>query len=149
MACDLSQWARARAPKVVRAKSCADALPMADNHKGKAVPFPYLDRAAYKEHFTNRQINEAIEKAPIKSVPLTGLHAIQHSVKASKVKDYISEPDAVPKGARDPKHKGLVDYPIVIEWDGKRFIHDGHHRLTALKLSGKKAAKMRLVSLGG
>jgi len=120
---------------------------MASNGKGKAVPFPYLDRSTYKEHFTNRQINQAIEDAPIESVSLDRLHAIQHSVQADKVKRYIADPDSVPKGARDPRHQGPVDVPIVVEYEKKVFIHDGHHRTTAAKLMGKKTVKARFVDL--
>jgi len=42
--------------------------------------------------------------------------------------------------------KGSSEYPIVIDYfDGRKFIQDGHHRLSAQKLAGKKKAKAYVI----
>lgn len=47
------------------------------------------------------------------------------------------------------KHaRGYDDLPIVVETEkGERLIADGHHRLSAAWVAGKKAARVRLVSV--
>lgn len=141
----LSTWARARDPNRAKAHLRLEQLPESETGKGKAVPFPYLDRSAYKSKHSNREINKAISKAPIRSVPLDQLHAIQHSVKVHRVAEYIDHPHIIPKGTKSPKHGGLVDYPIVIKQDDHLYLHDGHHRCTAALLMGKKTIDARFV----
>lgn len=136
------KWASRRAAEKALAK-----LPESVTRHGVAVPFPYRDRQEYQRGLSNRQINEAIRKAPVERVPLEGLHAIQHSVKAPRVQQYIADPHLMKPGTTNPKSKTPIDVPVVVERDGKRWIHDGHHRLTAEKLRGKTVARVRLVSL--
>jgi hypothetical protein len=121
-------------------------MPESETGKGKAVPFPYRDKGAYKASHTNKEINAAIKGASVEQVPLAGLHAIQHSVRADQVAWCIRHPRGVRGGARGP-HGGPVDLPIVVEFEGVRYIHDGHHRLVALRLEGVRSARVRLVRL--
>jgi hypothetical protein len=123
------------------------ALPLSKTGHGQRVPFPYAPRQAYKEDFTNQEINHAIENAPVKWIRIAGLHAIQHSIKADRVMEYIQHPDVIREGQRNPVHKGLVDLPIVIQYQGLRFIHDGHHRTTAAWALGEKNVEARYVNL--
>jgi hypothetical protein len=55
----------------------------------------------------------------------------------------------VPSGWRAevlPRAKGLlVDYPVIVRANGREYIHDGHHRLTAAKQDGETAVKARVV----
>jgi hypothetical protein len=143
----LASWAHARHPGRVEAKEKIERAPLSETTHGKAVPFPYADKSAYKNDFTNSEINQAIESAPKKAVPIAGLHAIQHSVKAEKVKEYIDHPNAIPEGQRHPTHRGVIDTPIIINYKGKRYIHDGHHRTVGEMLLGKKDIMARYVDL--
>jgi ParB-like chromosome segregation protein Spo0J len=58
---------------------------------------------------------------------------------------FIDRPDSIPPGMQDPKHGGVVDTPIVIHQDGKNYLHDGHHRVTAARLMGDKDIQARYV----
>jgi len=143
----LSSWTDANAPHRQEAKEKIESLPMSSTAHGKAVPFPFADKTEYKKDFSNSEINQAITNAPKRTIAIDGLHAIQHSVKESRVKDYIDCPNEVPEGQRHPVHRGVIDTPIVISYKSKRYIHDGHHRLTGMKLAGKKDALVRYVDL--
>lgn len=127
-------------------------MPESSTGNGAAVPFSYRDKSGYKGDGDvkemNKRINRAINApAPIETVRLDELHSIQHSVVPARVKLYIVDPARVPNGKRGD-HGGLVDFPIVIEHEGVKYIHDGHHRLTALWLRGKETAQVRYVKLG-
>jgi hypothetical protein len=122
-------------------------LPASKSGKGVKVPFPYVSRDAYKQDFSNSEINQFIASAPKKKVPLASLHAIQHSVQPERVKEYIKYPDIVPEDAKHPAARTPVDVPIVIHYQGVSLVHDGHHRLSALKLSGESHAMVRYIDL--
>ena len=145
----LDAWVKKRDPARNEAKNKLDDLPRSVTAHGKAVPFPFADKNDYKKVFNNKVINSAIESASKKSVKLSSLHAIQHSVKDKRVTEYLDYPvdRLIPEGTRDPKHRGLIDTPIVIHFKGKKYIHDGHHRLTAEKLAGKTHSLVRYVDL--
>ncbi len=137
-------WASAK-DSSSRAKAKLNELPVSSTNHGVAVPFQVGDKSAYKKHHTNREINEAIAKAPLHNLPLDNLIAIHHSVRPDNVGEYIDDPMRVPLGSRDPKHGGIIDLPIVIQKDGQRFIHDGTHRATAAVLKGEKNIAVRFV----
>ena len=122
-------------------------LPDSETGHGAAVPFPFVDRGTYHQGLGNKEINRAIREAPVAEVPLDGLKAIQHSVKKDRVAQYIENPHIMKPGELNPESKTPIDYPVVMERDGVRYIHDGHHRLTAEKLQGKQVGKVRLVKL--
>lgn len=146
-------WA-SRRREVDTASERLGQLPESGTGHGAAVPFPFRDRSAYKPSGDrkaarkfNREINRRIQTAPVERVPLRGLHAIQHSVKPARVEQYIRDPELQGHTATHPKAGTPTNYPIVVEKDGIRYIHDGHHRLTAKELEGKGYAKVRLVHL--
>lgn len=139
----LAAWARAADTGVSRALVKVDLLPQSETGHGLAVPFPFLDRSAIKGRHSNREINAAITAAPKVSVPLDGLHAIQHSVKRAKLVDHLSRPSE--PGTLNPETRTPVDLPIVIQQDGVRYIWDGHHRATVAKLRGLQSVRARLV----
>lgn len=143
----LARWVERR---VGTAGALARLVDMPEAKHGKAVPFGFRDLREYKDDATNRDLNRLINApAPIREVKLNELHAIQHSVNADRVKQYILDPAMQPSGARNPRHNGLVDYPIVIEHKGVLYIHDGHHRLTADFLKGHATAMVRYVVVKG
>jgi hypothetical protein len=119
-------------------------LPPSDNGKGATVPFPYRDKTNYKSKHPPGAIRDAIRDAPIKRVDLAGLHAIQQSIQTSVVWKYLEDPDAA-SGRVNARTKTPSDLPIVVQQDGVRYIHDGHHRLTAEKLRGATTARVRFI----
>lgn len=141
MASPLSSWARTRAKP-----QASVLLRPSGRHEGAAEhPFPVADRAAYKESvgLSNGELNARIREAPIASVPLAGLVAIQHTVQPARVQEYVDDP------LRIPSQRGPVptDVPIVVKTAGVKYIHDGHHRSTARKLSGDTSMAARYVDL--
>ena len=140
-------WAQSNDPKTESAKRRIESLPLSKTGHGKKVPFPYASRTAYKDIFTNEEINHAINSAPVKIIRIAGLHAIQHSVRGDRVEEYIKHPNLLEEGQRSPKHKGLIDLPIVVQYRGIRYIHDGHHRTTAEWALGHNKVEARFVDL--
>lgn len=146
----LRTWAHKYDPRVQRAKATLATMPIASSGHGAAVPWPYVDRNEVKKYFSNRDINKAIIKAPIESIDIRHdpeLFAIQHSVKAPQVAFYLDHPESKPEGHMNDRSKTPDDVPVVIAYDGKRYIWDGHHRLTAEWLRGASDADVRLVVL--
>lgn len=145
----LKAWSCSKSPKLAEAKRQLDAMPAASTGRGVEVPFPYADRSGYKNDpaRSNTEMKELIDNAPVKKVPLEGLHAIQHSVQPRQVLSYVREPDMVPPGARDQFHGGPIDLPIIVHKKGTRYIYDGHHRITAAKLTGRSTVEARYVDL--
>lgn len=143
----LDLWAGAHVGTVAAALARLARMPVSDTGNGVSVPFPFRDRAGYKRGNPNYKVNRAIEEAPIVGVRLVGLCAIQKSVFVDRVARYVREPGWLPMGVRHREHGGLVDYPVVVQCRGTRFIHDGHNRLSALWLRGVTGARVRLVVL--
>lgn len=83
--------------------------------------------------------------APIARVALANLQATQLDVERAGVAFHILHPNAVPAEARN--QFGPYDQPTVVLYRGELHIIDGHHRLTALRLQGKKHALVRFVDL--
>lgn len=111
-------------------------------------PFQWAAKESYLAHVSNKTVRKGIETAPIKRVALRELLGIQLTVNPARVKEYLEDPIVAP-GTRHERHGGLVDFPIVVRFGGRSFIHDGHHRLTASHLRGERTARVRLVILGG
>lgn len=138
-------WAEQREAKHSALKKLSKMKESITKH-GLAVPFPVDRSKPYKNGRSNRQINRAIWDAPIVELPLAGLIAIQHSVKGPRVEQYIRDPSLSEYGAKHDAAHTPVDHPIVIQEHGKRYIHDGHHRITAEKLRGKTEGMVRFVN---
>ncbi len=141
----MHKWAQNEDPMKDVAKRRLDLLPDSVTNHGLRVPLPFTDRVYYKQDFTDAQINNAIRQAPIKTVPIKGLRAIQHSVQRDRVRQYIDNPNLA-EGKRSDADTP-ADFPVVIQYRGDRYIHDGHHRIVADKLQGIKSAAVRLVKL--
>jgi hypothetical protein len=112
-----------------------------------ATPLRFVDRKAYEDLIGNRELNALIEAAPVRQVPVASLTAIQHTVNAQRVAQYIQNPALRRRGTRDPVHGGLIDLPIVVHLGGTSYLHDGHHHVTAYKLLGAKLVTVRYVDL--
>lgn len=107
----------------------------------------FIDRDAYEKLIGNRELNALIDAAPIRMVVIANLVAIQHTINADRVAQYILNPKLRRRGLRDPYHGGLIDLPIVIRLVGTSYIHDGHHRTVASKLLGAREERGRFVDL--
>lgn len=137
----LAKWART-------SSSASDRLPSSDRHEGAAEhPFAIVDRKEYRRvvGLTNARFNRRIDKSPEREQPIGGLVAIQHTVLAERVDEYVAEP------ARDDRKESPVSttLPIVVRVGGVRYIHDGTHRLTAAHLRGEEKARVRYLDLDG
>jgi hypothetical protein len=123
-----------------------------------ATPLRFVDRKAYEALIGNRELNALIEAAPILQVPVASLVAIQHTINAERVAQYIQKLNLRRRGMRDPVHGGLIDLPIVVHLGdaigysggvvgGTNYLHDGHHRVCAAKLLGARLETVRYVDL--
>lgn len=70
---------------------------------------------------------------PKAKVPLNSLRAIQNRVNSDDIERHVA----------DPSKKR----PVIVKFRGNHYIGDGHDRLTARWLRGKKSAKVRLFDL--
>lgn len=112
-----------------------------------AVPLPFVDRGFYEQTIGNRELNEKIRQAPIVDIPISCLTAIQHTVRASRVEQYIRDPKLTKAGSMNPKSRTPIDVPVVVKLGGKCFLHDGNHRTVARVLLGCRSIKGRMVDL--
>lgn len=143
----LGAWASSKTDPRARALSRLGELRASNRHKGAVEHLmPLTDREQYLASLPS-DLNERIEEAPIVSVPLARLQAIQHTVQPARVAAHVEDPGLVGTGARDSRHGGLVDYPIVVKKGGALYLHDGHHRATASFLEGCEEMDARLVDL--
>ena len=109
------------------------------NGGGVTVPFPVAPKAECG--VKNRAaFVAAVEAASPELVPLAGLIATQPTVDPKGV---ASPPDP-PEGARSPGGL-LIDHPVIVKNGNKRFLYDGHHRLSAAVKAGKTHAVARVV----
>lgn len=120
-----------------------EALPRVQH--GVQPPFEIGDKATY-DALKGGHLSREIREAPVVDVPLDGIRTIQKSVNADRVAQYLRDPGLTPKGAIG-KHGGPIDLPIIVRVGGTRYAHDGHHRLSAAKLSGDTTIKARYVDL--
>lgn len=111
------------------------------------VPLRYGNKDDYESTISTRELNAKIDAAPIKSVPVSGLVAIQHTVNADRVAQHLEDFGLHGKGARHSVHGGVIDVPIVVQKNGTKYLHDGHHRTTAEILLGGRRIRARYVDL--
>jgi len=142
----LGAWAAQRQGEKP-AERLLEQMPRSETDHGAKVPLPFADRKAIKDKHSNKEINKAIAKAPVKKVQIKDLYAIQHSVKPERVREYIRNPETIP-GKRHPEAHTPTDHPVVIRQGGKSYLWDGHHRVTARILRGKTDTNARVVDLG-
>lgn len=111
------------------------------------VPFDSTDdrENIYTKVLPRPAFISAVDKAPVKKIPIDGLVATQPTVAEKGVEGYMRGEKASPGRRNDVGL--LTDKPLVVQRDGVRYIHDGHHRLTADKLEGKQEAEVRLLDL--
>ena len=112
-----------------------------------AVPLRFVSREGYQKVIGSAAINQRIDEAPIKDVPVDSLVAIQHTVDRARVEEYIRNPNLVRKGTKHKEHGGVVDRPIVVRCKATNYLFDGTHRTTAAKLLGARIIKARFVDL--
>lgn len=102
------------------------------------VPLPFRSRdAAYKSAVEPETLVEAIKGSVYREIPVDQLVSTQHRVNDARVVQF-----AAGRPAPKPKHT-----PIVVQRHGRYYIHNGHHRATAARLSGEKTIRARLATL--
>ena len=101
------------------------------------------ERAGYPGHLAPE-----IKAAPIREVPVAGVHTIQSSVNPDRVAQYVRDPGLTREDAVG-KHGGPIGVPIIVQARGVRWMHDGHHRATAEILRGASTVRARFVDLDG
>lgn len=130
---------------LARAEELADGNEI--DHGWKSVPHdarPYLQ--SHGGPLSHRQLADLSHGAPVEQVRLSKLVATQDDVGLKEVERYVEDPDAkAKKGIINATSGALVDMPIVVDWHGKQYIHDGHHRLFAQRLMGAKEAGARVI----
>lgn len=87
---------------------------------------------------------QGVETAPLERISLKGLIATQETVRRDSVRNFVENPNAVPPGQRAMTGEH-VDLPVVMNQNGKRYILDGHHRLTAKALLGYPDVVARVI----
>lgn len=108
-------------------------------------PLRWANKSAYESRHSNKEINAGIKAAPIESVPINQLTGIQPGVVKVRVEEFIENPDAVPPGTKHERAGTPVDLPVVIEDNGKKYLHDGHHRTAASVIRGLTRIRARVV----
>lgn len=80
--------------------------------------------------------------APVKQVPIGKLLGTQVDVLPDQVTKYIQSGSLL---SNNPNKGAITGLPIVVKYQGKLYIVEGHHRLAAHRLLGYTNAHVRLV----
>lgn len=110
-------------------------------------PFPTVERTDYLGMIDGAGIAARTHSAPIALVKISDLVGIQSAVNRERLGMHIADPNIYPPGTKASGHGALIDRPIVVKTGGQFFLHDGHHRVTAMYLRGQATAKVRLIDL--
>ncbi len=102
------------------------------------VPLPYRRRERAYGGLSDREVRASIRSAPTHLVPLSLLHALQHTVDDDRVGQY----------ERDPTTRSSGGSPIVVEREGRYYLRNGHHRATAAVRRGDRSISARVAHLG-
>ncbi len=128
-------------------QSALDELAASRPIPGRAWLIPTGLRRASKHDYGNRVTQSMRERASVRDVPIANLHAIQSGVSSAKLRGLIHHPEVFDR----PGHKtagGLDDdLPIVVDYRGKIYLHDGHHRVVAQRMLGRDVVKARVVKI--
>jgi hypothetical protein len=105
------------------------------------VTLPYRDG---KKGYGGKITRSQFDAADIRDVPIRDLHAVQHTVRKSRVQHYVErggkgEPDDVSKNGF------AQDLPIVVASGGVLYLHNGHHRVEANRILGNRTVRARVV----
>ena len=105
------------------------------------VLHPFQEQVAPRAYHGagNDRIKEAIRNAPIEVVKIADLTMIQRTVDPDIVDSYIDKP---PGEAR-------WQTPIVLRYEGRAYLFDGHHRAVAEWAKGETMLRARVATLEG
>jgi hypothetical protein len=112
------------------AKAKVDALGVL---RGRSWLAPVGMPIANKHDYGNRVTRAMRESAPTEDVVISDLHAVQTGVSREKVRRMIEE--GIPNKP-----------PVVVRHAGKLYLHDGHHRVVARRLSGQQTVSAKVVT---
>lgn len=102
---------------------------------------------ASKRDYGNRVSEEQRTAAPVTDVPIAGLHSVQEGVYRERVRQYLLHPEMLDQPGRRNRGGYTTDVPIVVEYQGKRYLHDGHHRVVAARMLGEDTVRARVVPI--
>jgi len=102
---------------------------------------------ANKHDYGNKVSEAQRQTATISTIPIADLHCVQIGVNPKKVAGFIDNPSKIDLPGRRNGNGYTTDMPIVVSFHGKLYLHDGHHRVMALRLLGETSVKARLVKL--
>lgn len=103
------------------------------------VPFPVVCRSIINKKYSKKDLRRAFGSMVSVKLPIDLLYATQKHVSPIGVERFVLLAMA---GI-------LVPTPVIIHFEGKHIIHEGHHRLTALHDLGADVVHVQLVDLGG
>lgn len=102
------------------------------------VPLPYRNRdAAYREHVESASLSAAIRASEEREIPIALLRSTQHTVSDVRLAE-------IALGINPREHS-----PVVIERDGRYYVHNGHHRMTLASMRGDRTIRARVARLDG
>lgn len=102
-------------------------------------PFPFTPRPYPKP--TRQQMDLALPA----TVPMCQLTATQDWIRIASVCDITQSPNAMPGAICPDGYR--EDRPYIVRWQGRLYIEDGLHRLTALRLKGRDWANVYLLEI--
>ncbi len=119
-----------------------------DRESGDQRKAPFVGAQAKKAgdvaEFLTKKIDEkygslpeALSVAPIRPVRLASLHGVQAGVRADIVAEKIQRIAETDE----------VEAPSVVSYKGTKYLIDGYHTLTALKLGGIKTIEAAVIKL--
>jgi hypothetical protein len=147
----LSTWASHASPDI--AGALHELQKLRQVRHGVEIPSPVVLGTKADYHAACEQaghpghLADDIARALIRSVQIAGLRSIQQSVNPTRVVQYLRDPRM--RGYARNDHRGPTDVPIVVQAGGRRYIHDGHTRITAAMLKDERAIDARFVDLDG
>jgi hypothetical protein len=78
-------------------------------------------------------------------VPIRSLLATQDDVGPSDVERHVRDPQLSTRNPRSVRSgSGDTSRPVVVKKNGNLYVADGHHRITARRLQGKKHVRVSL-----
>ncbi len=101
-----------------------------------AAGIPYDQPAAARVDAASATWDRASTTAPFREVPLAGLRALQRTLGPESVTHFLRHPDA-------PADTAVM----VLRFDGRDYVTNGHHRVAAAKLRGDRTIRARYLDV--
>jgi hypothetical protein len=93
-----------------------------------------------------KDYKEEIDSAKVETVKISDLIGTQPTVRRSTVEAMMSNPYLIRTGKRNLSGT-LEDLPVVVRFEGKNYLQDGHHRVTAKRMVGHSEVIARVIEI--